>query len=161
MPGITQSWAQGLTEVATVAKCPLGDIRQEGSKQYRYVKLQNTTATVAVVAGDPVAYAVADTASEDSTVQVVSDFTDAGAVAVFAGVCVGAVAGVLATAYFIWIQTGGPCTSNPAVVGTVGQGIMIHATVDKTWAVGAAATNQIVAVVQHAASKKIIITSQF
>lgn len=157
MAGFKQSFVQALTEVSSTAKDQVGDLRREGNKTYMYVKLQNTTATVAGVAGDPVAYAVADSAAD--TPHVVTDHSDAAAVPVFAGVLVAAVAGVLATAYYLWIQVGGPVTSNPAVVGTIGQAIKLAAA-DKTWAAMAAFTDAPAAVIVHVASKKLLLINR-
>lgn len=156
MPGFAQAFAQGLTEVSTTEKVPLGTVRDEGTKRYRYCKLRNVTATVAGAAGDPVAYAVAATSADEGVCTVVLDLTDAAAVPIFAGVLLATVAGVLATDYFVWVQFSGPVTSLPAIAGTIGQGFKLGAA-DKTWAAIAAFTDNPVGVVFNVASKVVVL----
>ncbi|KKM65406.1 hypothetical protein LCGC14_1491550, partial [marine sediment metagenome] len=54
--GIQKIFVTQLTAVDAVAKEPLGTIRFDGNKVYKYVELANITATVAGVAGDIASY---------------------------------------------------------------------------------------------------------
>jgi len=138
--GIKQAFASKLTDVDSVAREALGTLRFEGNKVFKYVEIKNVTATVAGAKGDPVAYGAA---GGYNTSKVVLDLSDAdGTKAIAAGVLQGTVAGVLATSYFGWIQIKGPATLLIAVTaGVIGQGFNLT-TVDKTFAVNAAATDQ-------------------
>jgi len=138
--GIKQAFASKLTDVDSVAREALGTLRFEGNKVYKYVELRNVTATVAGVAGNGVAYGAAGGYNLN---KVVLDLTDADATkALAAGSLMATVAGVLATSYFLWIQIKGACTLAIAVTaGVIGQGFNLT-TVDKTFAVNAAATDQ-------------------
>ena len=110
--GIKQAFASKLSEVTTVAREQLGTIRFEGNKVYKYCKLKNATATVAVAAGTLLAY-LAATGYASHT--VVSDHTDADAAINPAGAAVAVAAGVLATEYFLWVQIKGLATLDTAV----------------------------------------------
>lgn len=129
--GIKKIFATKLTEVATTDKEGVGTIRFEGNKVYKWVKLQNTTATVAVAAGDAVAY---NAATGHSVNQVVSDLSDADAIPVCAGLVQAAIAGVLATAYYCWIQIKGPATALQTLAGSPADGdlLMMATSTDKT-----------------------------
>lgn len=116
MSGSKRVFLTPLDSVSTTDKDGIGTIRQEGNKFYKYVQLQNTTATVAAAAGDAVAYGAA---VGHNTNLVVSDATDADAAPVGAGIIVAAaVAGVLATAYYLWIQIKGPVTVLQTIADT-------------------------------------------
>lgn len=120
-----------LTDVDTTARDPVGALRWEGGKLYKYVLFKNVTATVAGVAGDPVAYAI-DSADGPENHKVVLDMTDADAQPVGAGLLMGTVAGVLATSYYCWIQLTGLATVPTAVTtGVLGSNCMMGTT-DKT-----------------------------
>jgi len=138
--GIKQAFASKLTDVDSVARDQLGTIRFEGNKVYKYVEVRNVTATVAGVAGDGVAYGAAGGYNSN---KVVLDLSDAdGTKAIAAGILLAAVAGVLATSYFCWAQIKGGATLAIAVTaGVIGQGFNLT-TVDKTFAVNAAVTDQ-------------------
>lgn len=84
--------------------------------KYKYVKLRNESATVAVAAGDVLGYLGSPGATENNT--VVSDNTDAATKPVGAGVALGTVAGVATTSYWIWVQVTGPFTANNDIAGT-------------------------------------------
>ena len=57
MPGIAHMFTQGLTELATAgAREPVGTIRREASKTYKYVKFVKGAGSVAVLAGHVVGY---------------------------------------------------------------------------------------------------------
>ncbi len=135
-----RSFQTALDEVTTVRKDQLGAHRYEGGKWYKYVEIKNVTATVAGVAGDAVAYGAAGGYTAN---KVVLDLSDADATKAFAaGVLVGAVAGVLGTSYFGWIQFKGQATLSIAVTsGVIGQAFNLT-TVDKTFAIQAAVTDQ-------------------
>lgn len=124
MPGRNSIFVTALTEVTTTQKETLGKIRVEGNKVYKYVQILNTTATVAAVAGDIVAYFAA---TGHSTNRVVTDKTDADAAPVAAGAVQAAVAGVLAVAEYGWIQIKGPATLNTAIGGTPADGDQLMA----------------------------------
>lgn len=129
--GIKKVFATPLNEVSTIVKEELGTLRFEGNKVYKYVKIQNATATVAFVAGDMACYR-ADKYDEN---QVVTDFTDADTIGIPAGALQGAGAGVLATAYYGWVQVRGFATLNQALAGSPSVGdelTALAATADKT-----------------------------
>lgn len=114
-----------ITEVGSRALFPLGtNYTAPNGKIYKYVKILNTTATVAGVAGDVAAYAAA---TGHNTATVVLDRTDADSAPVGAGVLVGAVAGVAGTAEFGWIQIKGPATANTDLGGTPADGDLLMA----------------------------------
>lgn len=154
MPGFKQVFVQALTEVSPNLKDALGDVRIEGAKHYRYVKVRNTV-TVAGVAGDPICYATAAASEEDGTSACAIRLADTAGV--FAGLLMAPVAGVAATDYYCWVQFRGPALSNPAVAGTAGQGFKMGA--EKAWAVGAAVTDYIVGTVANVAGKRIILSA--
>lgn len=119
--------AQAFTEVSTTQKhWPLGDeqVNNADGFRYRYVKLQNTTATVATTAGFAVAY---DATAADGTT-VVSDVDDATTKPICAGFAAGAAAGVLATAYYMWVQVSGTVTLNKEIGGTEAEGDAVFLT---------------------------------
>ena len=98
-------------------------------KVWKYVKILNTTATVAGVAGDLAAYAAA---TGHSTNTVVLDKTDADAAPVGAGLLGGTVTGAAGTAEYGWVQVKGPATANAAIGGTPADGDQLMAgTTDK------------------------------
>jgi uncharacterized membrane protein YeaQ/YmgE (transglycosylase-associated protein family) len=120
-------------------------IGTQGTKLYRYVKLRNETATVAVVAGDMLAY-LASPASTDEYHTVVSDNTDAATKPIAAGMAGAAVAGTLATAYYGWVQTHGFATVNQTIAGTPTDGdALFLSTTDKTLTLATAADDPICA----------------
>jgi len=128
--GLKRVYLTPLDAVDTVDKEDVGTLRFEGNKIYKYVKLQNTTATIAVLSGDAVAY---NAATGHSVSQVVSDMTDADTNPVCAGILQGTVAGVLAVAYYCWIQIKGPATALQTIAGTPADGDhFMGSTTDKT-----------------------------
>lgn len=135
MSGIKSSFVTKIGDVNTTAQEPLGSIRIEGVKRYKYVEFKNTTATVTIVAGTLVAY---NAATGYANNKVVSDLTDADAVPICAGAACATIAGVLATSYFGWVQTQGHCTLDTAVTsGAAGKGFTLTTT-DKTGTVAVA-----------------------
>lgn len=128
--GAKKAFVTPLDAVETTDKEGVGTIRWEGNKCYKWVQLQNTTATVAVVAGDAVAY-FAETGHDTS--RVVSDVTDADTIPVGAGLVQATIAGVLATAYYCWIQIKGPATAAQTIGGSAADGDqLMKSTSDKT-----------------------------
>lgn len=119
-----------LDRVTTESEFTLGtQVTDFDGKIYKYVQIQNTTATVAGVAGDVVAYGAA---TGHNVNLVVTDFTDADAAPVGAGVLQAAVAGVLATAEYGWVQIKGRATLNAVIGGTPSDGDQLTAsTTDK------------------------------
>lgn len=122
-----------------------------GMTMYRYVKLRNETATVAVVAGDMLAYLASPVAGSGATLNdefhtVVSDNTDAATKPIAAGMAGAAVAGVLATAYYGWVQCGGFAIVNQTIAGTPsdGDGLFLSTT-DMTLTLATAADDPICA----------------
>lgn len=129
--GIKQAFASKLTDVETVQREQLGVLRFEGNKVYKYVKIRNTTATVAAVAGDCVVYDAEDGGNNS---HVVTDYTDGGSVPTGAGVLQAACAGTLLTDFFGWIQIKGPATLNQTVGGSAADGDQLKAgTTDKAF----------------------------
>lgn len=164
--GIKKIFATPLSAVNTSAKEELGTIRFEGNDVYKYVKIRNVTATVAGVAGDPVAYRV----DEYDAHHVVLDITDADTIPIGAGCIQGTVTGTLATDYFGWIKIKGLQAIPTALAGTpaVGDDVGILAT-DKTlnrrlWAGTTPTIQALVArmgTVKHVANKEVILDCPF
>lgn len=141
MPGFKSVFVQELTEVSTVLRDQLGDIRWAGNDVYKYVKLANVTATVAVVAGDPVAYLLA---GYDDHI-VVSDISDSQGNPVGAGIMQAACAGVAGTDYYIWIKIKGAATIIENFAGVPVDGdAMKMSTTDKTLTVASAEDSPII-----------------
>ena len=135
MSGLKQSFVTKISDVNSTAQEPLGAIRIEGSRRYKYVEFKNATATVTAGVGTLVAYSAA-TGFANS--RVVADLTDADAVPFAAGAMCGVIAGVFGTSYFGWVQTGGPATLDTAVTtGAAGKGFTLTTT-DKTGTVAIA-----------------------
>lgn len=128
-------------------------IDAQGTKCYRYVKLRNETATVAVAAGDVLAY-LASPANTAEYHTVVSDNTDAATKPIAAGMARATVAGVLATAYYGWAQTHGFATVNATIAGSPADGdALFLSTTDKTLTLAAAADDPICAFAVDASEK--------
>lgn len=154
-----QVFNQNVDVVSTTLRDTLGDIRFQNGKWYKYVKLQNTTATVAVVAGDPLAYGI--TSGYDNNL-VVSDMTDAETQPVGAGFATATIAGVLATAYYVWIQIKGLVTVPTAIgSGVVGSNVRMTST-DKTLGVQTGVLNAMgVELTATAANNKVLADCPF
>jgi hypothetical protein len=122
-----------------------------GTCLYRYVKLRNETATVAVVAGDMLAYLASPVAGSGATLNdefhtVVSDNTDAATKPIAAGMAGASCAGVLATAYYGWVQTHGFAIVNQTIAGVPTDGdALFLSTTDKTLTLATAADDPICA----------------
>jgi hypothetical protein len=133
-----------VTAVDTDPQFALGTIYTNyDGKKYKYVKLRNETATVAGVAGDVAAYLGSPSdGDEDNT--VVLDNTDAATKPVGAGVIGAAVAGVLATAYYLWVQVTGEFTAAENLAGTPADGdALFLSTTDKTLTLATAADDPV------------------
>ena len=142
MAGLKQVFVQGLTEVSTTEKDALGDIRWEGNKAYKYVKFQNTTATVAGVANDMCGYVLAGYANHT----VCCDASDMATKPIGAGICLAAVTGTSGTAYYIWIQVKGPATIATNLAGTPADGdALFLSTTDLTLTLATAADDPVCA----------------
>lgn len=123
-----------LSDVDSTARDTVGDIRYESGKKYKYVKLKNVTATVAGVAGDPVAYKSGGASSDGTSSEVVLDITDADTIPVCAGFLCGTVTGTAGTSYYCWVQLTGVVTVPTAITnGVVGNPVYLTTT-DKTLA---------------------------
>jgi|SRR3990167_5729611 len=148
MSGLKQSFVTKLTDVNTTAQEPLGTLRFEGNKIYKYVNIKNTTATVAGAIGDLVAYFAA---TGHLNHRVVVDLSDADATMPFgAGVLCGVVTGTLLTDYYGWIQIQGNATLTVAVTsGVAGQGFKMSAT-DKTATIATLVTDNIIGIGMNA-----------
>lgn len=126
------TFASQIGDVDTSARDPLGCLRWYNDNLYRYVRLQNETATVAGVAGDPVAYDAGGASEAGTGARVVLDLTDADTVPVCAGFLTGTVVGTAGTAYYTWIQLTGVVTVPTAITnGVVGTPVVLSTT-DKT-----------------------------
>ena len=140
MSGLKQTFVTKLTDVNTTAQEPLGSLRFEGNKVYKYVLFQNTTATVAGAAGSLVAYFAATGYGNH---RVVADLTDADSAVFVAGTTQAAITGTAGTAYYVWIQVKGAATLDTAVgSGAAGSPFYLTST-DKTAAIASAATQAI------------------
>jgi len=108
-----QSWSAALTDVDTAQKVfPLGAIRQEDNKDYKYVKFSGTNA---IAAGDLVGYVTSGGATDGMT-------TVDGAVGVGpAGVAQAAVLTANGVQYG-WIQIRGLCVAASAIAGGASAG---------------------------------------
>jgi len=133
-----------LTSVDTTPLHALGQTHSDDKgKEYRYVKLRNETATVSGVAGDVVGY-LNSPASAEERFTVVTDNTDASLKPVMAGVLTASVAGVLATAYCLWVQCKGPVVVNQTIAGSPadGDGVFLSTT-DRTLTLATAADDPV------------------
>lgn len=98
-----------LTDVDTTDREGVGTLRLESNKLYKYVKYDDGTGDLDVVAGDVVGYLAA------SNTFVTADVTDMDVQPVMAGAMVAA---VTATDQYCWIQIGGAVTLAATVTGT-------------------------------------------
>ena len=117
----------------------------DDGKTYQYIKILNETATVAGVAGDPVAYLGSPGATEYYT--GVLDCTDAATKPVCAGVLAASVSGVPGTAEYAWLQITGIVAINEDLAGTTpadGDAVYLSTT-DKTLTLAAAVDDPICA----------------
>lgn len=136
---LTTSFQTPITDVSTVQRDTLGVHRYLNGNWYKYVKLKNTTATVAAAAGSLVAYGAADGYASNL---VVADLSDADAIVLCAGATLAAITGTAGTTYYCWIQIGGEITLDTAVTGAaIGKSFFLSTT-DKTGTVGANAYDQ-------------------
>lgn len=131
---LRQIFKTQLSDVNTTAVDIVGSLRWENDKLYKYTMIKNTTATVAGVAGDPVAYFAGGASIQGEDSRVVIDLTDADTIPVCAGFLMGTVTGTLTVAYYGWIQLTGVVTVPTAITsGVVGNPVYLTTT-DKTLA---------------------------
>lgn len=114
--GFKATYITAITDVDSTDIEGIGTLRWEGEKLYKYVRLQNETATVAGAAGDLCQY---DAESGYKNNRVVTDLTDASTMPIGAGLLAGTVAGVAGTAYYCWIQIKGAGTLVEAIAASV------------------------------------------
>lgn len=146
---VQRMWPQGLTEVSSTKKVPLGTIRFERDKVYKYVKYDDGTANLDIVAGDVLSY-LAESGHKNGF--VTADVTDTDEVG--AGL---ALATVTETDQYIWIQVKGAATMAQALTaGADGDPLTVTGAGDKTLDVSAAVTDVVVAVAADATAKEII-----
>jgi hypothetical protein len=153
MSGLKQTFQSGLTEVTTVRKDELGDIRWEGNKCYKYVLYNNGAGSVACIAGDAVYYyAVGGTATTGyADNEVTADRTD--------GVLAAGIAqGVIPDAGYGWIQIKGPATLTQALTAGADGNVItaVGAGADGALDVGAAVTDGSVGFAFDASGKHIV-----
>lgn len=154
MPGLKQTFAQGLTETSTTRKEAIGTIRFENEKVYKYVQYRTAAGAVAAVAGNVCYYYApgGDFAAEGYTTgQVTSDLSDSAENG--AGVLLSAPANL----EYCWIQIKGPATLTTALTaGTDGDPLCATGSTDGTLDVSAAATDHVCAYAQDISDKTII-----
>lgn len=112
-----------IDEVTTVRRDTLGALRWQNGALYKYVEIRNT-ATVAGVAGDPVAYFASTGFSNH---RVVIHLADADTNPIPAGLLCGSVEGTANTSYYGWIQLTGLATV-PTAVGSGIVGVPVYLT---------------------------------
>ncbi len=110
--GLKQVFATGLTETSLTDVEGIGTIRFEDGKWYKWVKYDDGSGDLDIVAGDVLVY-IAVTGYAASL--VTADLTDGDGLTVPAGV---AVATVTVDATFMWIQIKGFVTFSLDVLGT-------------------------------------------
>lgn len=151
MTGIKQTFATPLTSNSPTPLEPLGSIRREGKKTYKYVQFDNGTGNVAAVAGNVCYYTIAGHAAN----QVCSDLSDC---VVAAGVFQAA----LTDQYYGWIQIRGPATLTTALTaGADGNALTMTGATDGTLDVSAAVTDHICAVAIDASEKLVNLLCPF
>lgn len=121
-------WTQGqskasfvtpLTSNESAAKEPVGAIRYEAGKKYKYILFDTGSGPVTGVAGGVVGYLATDT----NLLTACSDYSDC-----FVNLLAGVTNTALTDAYYGWMQIGGitgALTNNVAGSPVVGEGIMI------------------------------------
>lgn len=141
MTGSPQAFKAALTDVDSTAQVPLGMIRYEDNKVYKYVKFSGTTT---VAAGDVMCYVASDTTNQ--TVDGANTSLGAGVAA--AAVPSGAIA-------YGWIQIGGVATLSAALAGSpaVGDGMTTAGAAAGAVTKSAAANSMILGNVVHVANK--------
>src|SRR3954462_8838806 len=145
MTGSAQAFKAALTDVDTTAQVPLGMVRYEDNKVYKYVKFSGTTT---IAAGDVVCYVATDTLCQ--TVDGANTALGAGVAPV--AVASGAVA-------YGWIQIGGVATLSAALAGSpaVGDGMTTAGAAAPAVTKSAAANSMILANVVHVANKIVLL----
>lgn len=152
---------QPLTEKSTVKRCPLGTLRREGNRWYKYVQFTTGTAAVNVAAGDILFYKSVDGNT------VVGDLTDIQA-NMAAGVAQVALTGGTAAASsndvnaYIWVQIKGlAAIETDVVAGSAGNALTTVGAADKTLDVSALVTDPIFATLVVATAGAQVIQCDF
>lgn len=146
LKGIQKVFVTPLTGNDVSAKEPLGTIRREGNKTYKYIQYKVGSGTVAAVAGNVCYY----TAEGYQSHQVTSDLSDS--IEVGAGVLQAA----LTADYYGWIQVKGRAVITPALTaGADGDPLTPTGATDGTLDVTADATSPICAYAIDASDKEI------
>ena len=145
MAGLPQTFQTKVTAYDTIQRDPLGSIRFEGGKFYKYVKLLNSTNTTATDAtnGTLVAYQKAANNGYLNNIVCVDVAVDADATTPFgAGAVVGVgCPGVAGTTYYLWVQIDGYVTLDTSVTtAAAGKSFTMSAT-NKTGTVAVAGSS--------------------
>jgi hypothetical protein len=144
MPQILCVPASDLTSYGTTQKWTLGStyVEDDTGKEYKYVQILNTSATVAGAAGDVAGWGLA---GADDFLAVL-DVTDAATKPIGAGVVLGTVTGTAGTTYYGWLQTKGPFTALVDLAGTPSDGdALFLSTTDSTLTLSTAADDPVCA----------------
>lgn len=116
----TNIWQQGLTVVETVQRDPLGSIRWEANKAYKYVNYVGGSGAVDAVAFDAVFY-TNDTGYAAN--EVMQDLTDISVTPITAGIVGQAIdISEFANGAFIWLQIKGHVAALAIAIETSNDG---------------------------------------
>ena len=139
-------------------------IDPQGTKVWKYVKLRNESATVAVagtssaagvpLTGSILAYLAAP-ANDAEINTVVSDYTDAETIPVGCGAAFAAIVGTLATAYYGWLLTKGYYIDVTAIGGTSDNDQVMCSSTDLTLTTTTAVTDPVIGICIVDATKNI------
>lgn len=161
--GLPATYLTGIGDVLTTDKEGVGKIRFNDGKWYKWCLIKNTTATVALAAGDPVAYDAEDGYENN---HVVADLTDADSSPFCAGCATGTVTGTAGTSYWSWIQIKGLVTVVAAITSGA-DGVPVYlTTTDKTFAKAveadsAADYKQVAGIAMDSSAKKVVLDCPF
>ncbi len=131
------------TRVDSSAQYALGTIYEHfNGKKFKYVNLNNTSATVAGAAGDIAAYGLSGV--NDNL--VVLDNNDAATKPIGAGVVMATITGTQTTSYYVWLQVTGAFTANNNLLGSPSDGDALYlSTTDKVLTLATAADDPVCA----------------
>lgn len=132
----TTSYPQALTERSASRKLPLGTIRDEGSKVYKYIEFNANSPGTASAAGDMMYY-------EDYDLSLVTGDISAAAGGATDALGAGVLMASLADGEFGWIQTEGrygPLNTDVGNSPTVNCPVTSHDGADNAWLKRAAGT---------------------
>lgn len=157
MSGFKTSYVTHVDDAPTsVRKEPLGTIRFEGNKVYKYVQWKLVpTEDVDGVAGDAVCY------TDYSAHEIGIDLGDMEA-SLPAGIVVAAIDMSAEKGYYSWIQIGGPATVSETVAASAAAGQMINlgsaSAADKTFTLWISTDEFACAgILIHAANKEVLL----